>query len=103
MRDFGLSFIRINKVPHTKVQYLPSIRDPKSHIGGRAVKPARTRRARAMHGENLRKFTETRARAPYPFDAIIFSRTIVCSREYASSILLESIAASPVVAARAFR
>ena len=73
-----MSFIRLNnKVPHTKVQYLPSIRDPKSRIGGRAVKPARTRRARAMHGENLRKFTKSRARAPYPFDAIICSQTMV--------------------------
>ena len=72
-----MSFIPLNKVPHTKVQYLPSIRDPKSRIGGRAVKPARTRRARAMHGENLRKFTETRALAPYPSDAIIWFCTMV--------------------------
>ena len=75
-----------NKLPHTKVQYLPSIREPKSRIGGRAVKPARTRRARAMHGENLRKFTKSRALAPYPFGAIICSRTMVqymyCVRRY---------------------
>jgi hypothetical protein len=30
----------------------------------------RVRAARAMDGENLRKFTKSRARAPYPFNAI---------------------------------
>ena len=32
-----MSFIPLNKLPHTKVQYLPSIRKAKSRIGGKAL------------------------------------------------------------------
>jgi hypothetical protein len=38
---------------------------------------SRVRAARAIRGENLRKFTKSRARPPYPFDTIICSRTMV--------------------------
>ena len=37
----------------------------------------RVRAARAMQGENLRKFTKSRARAPYHYDTIICSGTMV--------------------------
>jgi hypothetical protein len=40
------------------------------------------RRARAMHGENLRKFTETRATAPRASHALILPRPKIQYRKF---------------------
>ena len=68
-------FIAIEKAEVLKRQYSSKAKSSNVGEGGSTVKPARARRERAMHGENLRKFTETRAQTPRARLALIFCRS----------------------------
>jgi hypothetical protein len=64
----------------SKVDY--SLKDMSSNVrvGGWTVKTAGARHVGAMHGGNLRKFTETHARRPrahYVFDFLLVKSTVV--------------------------
>jgi hypothetical protein len=71
-----MSFIPLNKFHRQKCNNLRVLEIRSRALEGKLSNP-RGRAARAMHGENLRKFTESRARASYPFYAIICSPTMV--------------------------